>query len=63
MNTQQFLLEFCDSKTNDTIENSPECHDYFVACASGIIFDEIVTASQLVAHQKLDVNTYIERVR
>lgn len=57
MNNQRFLLEFC--KDNDVIEMSQELRDYLSASYKGIVFDEIVSASKLIAHQKLDVNAYI----
>ena len=46
-------------RNNDIIEMSQQLKDYLQATYKGIIFDEIVSASKLVAHQKLDVNAYI----
>ena len=57
MNNDRFLLEFCAG--NDVIETNKYYQDYLAALNSGVVFDEIVTASKLMAHQKLDVNAYI----
>lgn len=57
MNNQRFLLEFCDA--NEVIECNDLYFDYLKASHEGIVFNEIVSASKLVAHQKLDVNAYI----
>lgn len=56
MTNERFLLEFCDTKTNDVIEANEFYQDY-------IKENTIMAASLLLAHQQLDINTYIETVR
>lgn len=59
MHNTRFLLEFTDRKTNDVIDTNMVYSNYLVAAYKGEIFDQIDSASKLISHQKLDVNTYI----
>jgi hypothetical protein len=54
MNNDRFLLEFTDG--DDVIEANDLYKTYL---ATNDVFETLDAASKLIAHQKLDINTYI----